>query len=73
MKELSVIIVFLKSSLDNHMQSVREGTKPIKCNICDYKTALKGDLKKHIEPAHEGMKPFLCNICGYKTADKGSL
>ena len=55
------------------MQSVREGTKPIKCNICDYKTALKGDLKKHIEPAHEGMKPFLCNICGYKTADKGSL
>ena len=55
------------------MQSVREGTKPFKCNICDYENVQKRNLKRHIESVHEGNKPFKCIISGYKTALKGHL
>ena len=32
-----------------HIESVHEGTKAFKCNICTYETARKPSLKRHIK------------------------
>ena len=47
-----------KSDLIRHMESVHEGIKPFKCNICNYNAAQKWILKRHIESVHEGLKPI---------------
>ena len=45
------------------MDSVHEGKKPFKCNLCDASFAEKCNLKKHVSTVHEGKKPFKCDIC----------
>ena len=34
-----------KSVLKRCIESVHEGIKPFKCNICEYETAYKADLR----------------------------
>ena len=57
-----------KRNLKRHIESVHEGIKPFKCNICDYETAQKGHLKKHKDSVHEGIKPYKCHICQFESA-----
>ena len=45
------------------MQSVHEGKKPFKCDICDANFTQKPNLKQHIESDNEGKKPFKCDMC----------
>merc|ERR1712051_975774 len=42
--------------MGKHIDSVHEGIKPFKCNICDYKTAEQSKLKTHITAVHENNK-----------------
>ena len=43
------------------MQSVHEGKKPFKCDICDANFTQKPNLKQHIESDNEGNKPNILN------------
>ena len=52
-----------KSDLKRHLESVHEGIKPFKCNICGKGSASNGEMKKHVETVHEGKKPFKCTTC----------
>ena len=55
------------------MESVHEGVKKFKCNICEFSTAYKQQLQMHISSVHEGIKLFKCNLCDCETAEKGDL
>ena len=59
------------------MESVHEGKKPFKCNICDTAFSQKQKLNGHVKSVHEGMEPFKCNICdkafSYKHTLKGHV
>ena len=35
--------------MKRHVESVHEGKKPFKCELCDYTCAEKGNLKVHVE------------------------
>ena len=49
------------------MALVHEGTKPFKCDKCDYSCSLKGNLKQHVASVHEGIKAFkFQNLIGKK-------
>ena len=45
---------FQKYDLNQHISSIHEGKKPLKCEICKYKCAKKESLKQHISTVHEG-------------------
>ena len=62
---------FLKKNGD--IQSVHEGKKPFKCNICDTGFSYKGHLNVHFESVHNGKKPFKCNICDASFSRRDSL
>ena len=51
--------------MNKHVESVHEGKKPFKCDICDYSSSQKGHLKTHVASVHEGQKTFKCHICDY--------
>ena len=53
-----------KSSLKNHIATVHEGKKPLKC---DYK---KCGLNRHILAIHEGKVLYKCQICNKNVLDK---
>jgi uncharacterized Zn-finger protein len=59
--------------MNGHIESVHEGKKPFKCNICDVTFFQKGDLTKHGKTVHEGKKPHKCNGCDKAFSQKGSL
>ena len=52
-------------NLKEHKETVHEGIKSFKCDICKGKFSTKQSLEKHILGIHEGKKSFLCSICGY--------
>ena len=45
-----------KAKLRKHIEFVREGKKPFRCDICDVKFAEKGTLDNHIRTVHEKPK-----------------
>ena len=47
-------------------ESVHEGIKPFKCDICDYYCSQKSDMNTYVVSVHEGKKPFKCDICEYR-------
>ena len=42
--------------LKRHIESVHEGIKPFKCNMCEYETATNQSLKRHKNSVHKGIK-----------------
>ena len=44
-------------NMNQHIVSVHERNKPLKCDTYDYKCLLKGNLKQHVLSVHEGKKP----------------
>ena len=52
---------------------MKEGSRPSRCDICDYSCSENNNLKRHIESVQEGRKPFRCNICAYRCSFKSSL
>ena len=62
-----------KKELKIHTESVLEGIKQFKCNICEYTAWQKSDLKKHIGPVHESIQQFKCKICDHKAAKNSQL
>ena len=60
--------------MNRHVESVHEGKKPFKCDICDYRDALKrGQINRHVASVHEEKKPFKCDICDYNCSQKGAV
>ena len=45
------------------MNSVHEGQKNHKCDLCNKAFSENRDLKKHIKCVHEGLKNHKCDIC----------
>ena len=56
-----------------HIDSVHEGKKPFKCNICKAIFAGKRDWNKHVASVHEEKRPFKCTICDANFAKKGNF
>ena len=48
--------------LKNHITSVHEGNRPLKCDTCETKFSEKGILDMHVNSVHEKKKPFKCNL-----------
>ena len=42
---------------DEYFESILEGNKPLKYEVCDHKYDQKDDLKKHVASVHERNKP----------------
>ena len=61
-----------KQSLQSHIMSVHENTRPHKCSMCDFAANLKSTLNKHIKAAHEEKK-FKCHVCDTKFTIRSSL
>ena len=66
-------IFFLNVNLNKHIESVHDGKKAFKCNICDASFSQKGNLNVHIDSVHEEMKPFKCKICDASFSRKATL
>ena len=47
-----------------HINSVHEGVKNYKCDLCDKVYSRPTDIKRHIIGVHEGQKNYKCDICG---------
>ena len=62
-----------KTSMKEQMDSIHEGKKPFKCNICDSSFTRNHSLKTHIASVHEGNKPFQCSTCGAGFARNSKL
>ena len=56
----------------NHVASIHEGLKPLKCESCDYSSSLKHNMKKDVSSFHEGNKSFKCNVCFAGLSLKGN-
>ena len=56
--------------MTRHIESVHEGRKAFKCDICDHSFTHKYKLKGHIESVHEGKKEFKCDICDQSFSKK---
>ena len=54
-------------------ESVHEGIKPFKCDICDYYCSQKSDMNTYVVSVHEGKKPFKCGICKYSSSQKQQM
>ena len=54
------IFCFITLKIYYSIETVHEGKKPFKCNICDSSFIHKGDLNRHMNSVHEGKKPFKC-------------
>ena len=59
-----------KWNLNEHVASVHEGSKPFKCNICDFNYSRTQDLNRHVSLVHEGKKPFQCGMCSFSCSHK---
>ena len=59
--------------MNGHIESVHEGKKSFKCNVCDTAFSEKSKLNGHIESVHEGKKPFQCRICDASFSQKGDM
>ncbi|QLQ78642.1 hypothetical protein HG537_0A08900 [Torulaspora globosa] len=59
------------SLLTEHQQTVHQGRKPFKCEICDRTFAKKSHLERHIH-VHSENKPLHCSFChkGFTTAQQ---
>ncbi|KAI8487806.1 hypothetical protein Bbelb_345440 [Branchiostoma belcheri] len=55
-----------KHHLTKHLKT---GTKPYKCDECDFSTPYRCKRNLHILE-HTGEKPFVCDKCGYRTASE---
>ena len=55
------------------MQTVHEGRKDFKCNICDKSFGRPVELKKHKKRRHDKNKNFICDKCGKGFPVKDSL
>jgi ribosomal protein L31 len=65
-----VAIDLFQMHVKQHIESVHEGKKPFRCDICDAKFALKSTLDNHIRTIHENpkhidetKKVFHCQSC----------
>ena len=56
---------FNKSDMNKHFESIHEGKKPFRCEICDYSCSQEGAMHIYVASVHEGKKPFKCEICDY--------
>ena len=56
-----------------HIESVHEGKKKFKCQICDYSCHTKCNMNRHISIVHEENKPFDCNICEKAFSSRHSI
>ena len=59
--------------MNGHIESVHEGKKSFKCNVCDTAFSEKSYLNGHIESIHDRKKPFQCNICDASFSQKGDM
>ena len=50
-------------NLKLHINSVHEGIKNHKCDLCQKAFSHRGKLKNHINTVHEGLKNHKCYIC----------
>lgn len=50
------------SLLTEHQQTVHQGIKPYKCNLCERSFAKKSHLERHLF-SHSEVKPFHCSHC----------
>ena len=48
------------------MESVHEGKKPHKCEVCPKGFASKNDLRRDLLAAHERKKLYKCQLCDKK-------
>ena len=55
------LLLYQPGTLKKHINSVHEGLKNHKCNLCDKAFSQPSDLKFHI---HEGQKNHKCDLCG---------
>ena len=62
-----------KADLRRHVESVHEGKRPHKCNVCGKSFTEKKFMLKHIDTVHEGNKPFKCESCERTFAHKGNM
>ena len=56
-----------------HVESVHEGKKSFKCELCDYSCTRKDNMKTHVASVHEKKKPFKCEMCDYCCSLRGDL
>ncbi|CAH0396031.1 unnamed protein product [Bemisia tabaci] len=56
-----------RETISKHIRIVHLGEKPVKCNLCTYKTINTSSLKKHMA-VHEETRPFKCTLCSAKFA-----
>ena len=58
-----------------HVAAIHEKKKSLKCNYCDYDTAMKYEMKDHVASVHKKSKVFVfrCEICDYKASAKSYL
>ena len=56
-----------------NLNTIHEGERPFKCNVCDDSFPQKSALKMHVALDHEGRKPFQCNACNASFAQNVNL
>ena len=62
--------ISLKHYMKEPVESIHEGNKPLKCEICDSTCSTEVNLKKYVERVHDKKKPFKCEICDYTFTQK---
>ena len=72
-KKPNILFFFLKADMRRHVESVHEGKRPHKCNVCGKSFTEKKFMLKHIDTVHEGNKPFKCESCERTFAHKGNM
>ena len=73
LKILPHALDYLISNLKRRIESVHEGKKPFKCNICEANFSRKDGLKTHVMNIHEQKKPLKCSICEATFSEKIGL
>ena len=56
-----------------NLNTIHEGERLFKCNVCDSSFSQKSALKAHVASYHEGKKPFQCTACNASFAQNVSL
>ena len=59
--------------MKKHKQTVHEGRRDYKCDICGDAFSIQAHVKRHIQTVHEGRKDYKCEYCGTTRTTSTSL
>ena len=71
--DLEVDCCYDKLQIRRHQETVHEGRRDYKCEICGQRFAGKGGVQRHIKTVHEGRKDHKCEYCGESRTTSSSL